>query len=78
MTTPAPIPDGTYDAIVVDAHPSSAGDGTALELTILDGEHKGAVVQVAGEAVDDDPVFLLGTPATLDVEDGTPRVTLEP
>ncbi len=78
MTTPAPIPDGTYDAIVVDAHLPSTGVGTVLELTILDGEHKGAVVQVTSDAVDDDPVFLLGIPATIVVEHGDPEVTLEP
>jgi hypothetical protein len=78
VTTPAPVPDGDYDAIVVDARPSASRDGVTLELTILDGEHKGAVVEVSSTDIDDDPVFLLAIPARLVVADGTPTVTLEP
>ena len=72
------MPDGIYDAIVVDAHLSTTNEGVTLELAILDGDHKGAVVEVASSELDDDPVFLLGIPATLVVADGTPAVTLEP
>lgn len=77
MSEPAPLPDGTYDALVVDANPADGG-AVALELTILGGEHKGAVVQVASADVDDDPAMMLGIPATLTVDGGVPRVVLEP
>ena len=74
--TDAPLPDGTYDAIVVDAEARDDGT-TALELTVLAGPLKGEVVELAGptqgEALD-----LLGVPATITVTDGTPRVRLEP
>ena len=43
----AVIPDGTYDAFVVDAESGVADDGTEhmhLELTILAGDHKGEMV----------------------------------
>ena len=72
-----PIPDGTYDAIVVDA--SDAGDGAvALELTVLAGELKGRVLEVRGPGDGGDPIDLLGVPATITVVDGRPRVRLEP
>lgn len=77
MTTPAPLPDGTYDVIVVDAHLAPTG-GVSIELAILDGEHKGALIEVTSSTITDDPVFLLGTPATLVVAGGQPEVTLEP
>ena len=75
--TSGPLPDGTYDAIVVDAEP--VGDGTAtLELTVLAGPHKGQVVALTGPTGDHDAVDLLGVPATVTVADGRPRVRLEP
>lgn len=77
MSPTAPLPDGRYDAIVVDASTTTSGE-VLLELTILDGEHKGAIVQVTGQRGDDDPLFLLGIPGTLVVDNGTPHVTLEP
>lgn len=75
--TDAPLPDGTYDAIVVDADTRPDG-GARLELAVLAGEHKGRVIVVSGPAGDDDPVDLLGVPATITVDGGTPRVRLEP
>lgn len=72
-----PIPDGTYDAIVVDA--AEADDGAvALELTVLAGELKGRVLEVRGPGRGSDPIDLLGVPATITVVDGSPRVRLEP
>lgn len=77
-TGAAPLPDGTYDAIVVDA--DDGDDGTVgLQLTVLAGPSKGEVIDVRGpgrpgrEAVD-----LLGLPATITVAGGRPRVVLEP
>jgi hypothetical protein len=74
---PEPVPDGRYDAIVVDAAPNEDGT-TRVELTILDGPHKGEVVVVRARGLAGDELDLLGIPATLTVADGAPRVALEP
>ena len=75
-----PVPDGTYDIIVIDAvaHPEDAQRVGRLEITITAGEHKGAtfglnVADLVGTDVD-----LIGMPGTLHVEDGVPDVTIEP
>lgn len=71
------LDDGTYDALVFDA--DRDGDGpVTVELTILDGEHKGAVVSVSTDAWAGDPIELLGIPATIAVDGGMPSVTFEP
>ncbi len=75
MTT-SPLPDGTYDAIVVDADVGPE-QSTALELAVLAGPHKGEVLAVRGPAARD-PLDLLGLPATVTVAAGLPRVELEP
>jgi hypothetical protein len=70
------LPDGTYDAIVVDAVDD---DGVVrLELTILGGEHKGDVVNLASPNLEGEPALLLGVPATITVADGRPDLRLEP
>jgi len=71
----APLPDGTYDAIVVDAE-ERPGGVTAVELTVLAGPHKGQVLELSGPA-DGDPLDLLGVPATITVADGRPRLRLD-
>lgn len=73
------LPDGSYDAIVVDAtaEPSADPPVVHLVLTLLDGEHKGDVVDVAATGVTADELDLLATPATLHVEAGHPRVTFD-
>jgi hypothetical protein len=72
------LDDGTYDALVVDAE--TGGDGWCrVELTLLDGAHKGEVVAVRTEGVaPGDALDLLGIPATLIVADGIPNLTFEP
>lgn len=70
------LDDGTYDALVFDA--DEDGDGLNVELTILSGEHKGAVVSVRTTGWSGDAIALLGIPATITVADGTPSVTFEP
>jgi hypothetical protein len=72
-----PLPDGTYDAIVVDAE-EVGDDQVGLELTVLAGPEKGRVVELRGPRGADDPIHLLGVPATITVTDGTPRLRLEP
>ena len=72
------LDDGTYDALVVDA--ATGDDGRCrVELTLLDGAHKGEVVAVRTDGIaDDDALDLLGIPATLVVARGVPTVTFEP
>lgn len=69
--TGAPLPDGTYDAFVIDA------EGAALELTVVAGEHKGEVVRVSSTGPIPDPVEVIGMPATLTVAGGEPRVSID-
>ena len=73
------LPDGTYEAFVLDAEPVPDGgvDDVRVELTITSGSSKGAVVSVRGHVDGGDPLDLLGIPATLVVEDGTPRLRLD-
>ena len=70
------LPDGTYDAIVVDAERDE--DGIRLELTITAGSHKGEVVAVRASTLTMDPVNVLGIPARIVVTNNSPRVELEP
>ncbi|HEY9556417.1 MAG TPA: hypothetical protein VIR58_06770 [Acidimicrobiales bacterium] len=71
------LPDGTYDVIVVDAE-AEGDDGLRLELTLLDGPHKGEVVSLRATGSGVDELDALGTPGTLTVTDGAPSVVLEP
>lgn len=73
---PAPLDDGSYDALVVDADDTDDG-GTRLDLTITGGENKGAVVQVASGTRLGDPIDLLGMPATITVTFGSPSVAID-
>ena len=75
--TEVPLPDGSYDAIVVDAE-ELADDEVGLELTVLAGPEKGRVVEMRGPRGEHDAIDLLGVPATITVTDGTPRLRLEP
>jgi hypothetical protein len=71
------LDDGTYDALVVDA--TSTDDGACrVELTILGGTHKGEVVSLRATGLTSEPLDLLGIPATLTINSGTPSVTFEP
>lgn len=83
VTEPSRLADGRYDAVVVDA--TAEDDGSCrVELTLLAGPHKGDVVAVRARglgAIDGRPVAdldLLGIPATLVVEGGSPSVVFEP
>ena len=77
MPGDAALPDGTYDALVVDA--TEADDGSvAVDLTIIAGEAKGEVVTLRTTDLAGDPLDLLGVPATLTVSGGAPSVRFEP
>lgn len=72
------LDDGRYDALVVDAT-EAEGDGDIIELdvTVLDGPHKGELVTICATGLGRDSIDLLAVPATLYVEGGQPRVELE-
>jgi len=75
MTDQLLLADGRYEVLVIDATPD--GDEFVIELTILSGDHKGAVVAVRAAGLDTDELELLGLPGTLDVENGVPRFRVE-
>lgn len=70
------LPDGTHDAIVVDAERDD--DSMRLELVITTGPYKGEVVAVRMSNATMDPVNVLGIPARIVVTNNTPHVELEP
>ena len=63
------LPDGVYEAFVVDATP--VGDGAdaplTLDLAIVSGEHRGEMVSVRATGLGRSAVAILGMPATLTV-----------
>lgn len=71
------LDDGTYDALVFDADEVDGG-GVEVEMTILAGEHKGAVISVISPEWEGEALDLLGIPATIVVTDGRPVVRFEP
>lgn len=79
-TDPPLLPDGTYHAFVVDAEEGMADDGTELmhlSVTILTGAHKGAVLDLTAERLGRTSIDVMGMPATLTVEGGTPRLEID-
>jgi hypothetical protein len=76
------IEDGRYDVFIVDAtagDDEAGGDGPSwlLELTLLDGAHKGEVVTVRATGLHGDEVDLIGMPGTLTVENGEPSFRVD-
>lgn len=71
------LPDGSYDALVVDVGDSDTG-AVAVELTIVAGPVKGEVVTLRATGIEGDPLDLLGLPATITVAEGRPSVRFEP
>jgi hypothetical protein len=70
------LPDGTYDALVVDT--TTYDDGSvAVDLTIVAGAAKGDVVTLRTTNLAGDPLDLLGVPATITVAGGAPSVRFE-
>jgi hypothetical protein len=74
------LPDGSYDAIVIEADQLDGAD-FRLELTITLGPHIGRVIALRGRHVDTtrhpettdlDPLGFLGVPGTLVVRAGVP------
>jgi hypothetical protein len=75
MADGAVMPDGTYDAFVIDAN----ADGAVmhLELAVIAGDRKGDVVTVAATGLDRDELDLVGLPATITVAGGQPAVAID-
>lgn len=74
------LPDGTYQAFIVDAEEGLADDGTErlhLAVTILTGDHKGEVLDLTAEGLGRTSIDVMGMPATLEVGDGVPRLTID-
>jgi hypothetical protein len=69
------LPDGRYDAFVIDA--TVEGDTARLELTVIAGPHKGEVVAVVATGLGRDEIDLVGVPATVTVDGGAPVVAIE-
>lgn len=70
------MPDGRYDVFIVDAE--KVDDQTMrVELAMVTGDDKGNVFAIRGPLLDDDPVMILGLPATLVVTDGIPRLEVD-
>lgn len=71
------VPDGTYDAIIVDAESGADDDALLLHLALAGGTHRGEVVTITARDLRRDPLDLLAVPVTLTVTDGDPEITLE-
>lgn len=69
------LPDGRYEAIVVEARAEE--EGVVVDLAIAAGDHRGDVVGVRMTGARFDPLQLLGIPAVLVVEAGEPRVAFD-
>jgi hypothetical protein len=68
-----PLVDGAYDAFIVWAEERD-DDAIALDLTITSGARKGDVVSVRATNAPRDAIALVGTPCTLHVSSGQPRI----
>jgi hypothetical protein len=77
--TMPPLPDGTYDVVIVDADVDEDGE-LHIEVTITLGPYVGHIVALKNFHVETrrgplntaDPYSLLGIPGTLRVRDGVP------
>ena len=70
------LPDGRYEALIVDAHADDDGM-VHLDVTVTSGDHKGDVLQIRGRFPGKDELDLLAAPATLVISDGQPVLTLD-
>ena len=75
----SPIPDGEYDAFIVDAEPDPTDDSrvVSVDITITAGEHKGATYTLGASGLQGTDIDLMGMPATLTVRDGHPSLELD-
>ena len=72
------LPDGSYDAIVVDARDNDDGSVT-LELAISSGPQKGNTIDIRARDLRRDALDVLGLPVTLTIDSsGNPTVVFDP
>lgn len=71
------LEDGTYDVMVVDAEATGDGDALRLDITVLDGPHKGEVVGLVATGLGVCDVDALGMPGTLTVSVGEPSFVID-
>jgi hypothetical protein len=74
----SPLPDGSYDAFVINADdlPGPVVT-TALELTITSGEYRSETMALTAPTRLGEPVDLIGMPATLTILGGSPSVRID-
>ncbi|HSL57773.1 MAG TPA: DUF669 domain-containing protein [Acidimicrobiales bacterium] len=74
------IDDGEYQAFIVDAEEGVDDGGDELlhlSVTILNGVHKGEVVEMTAARLGRTSIDVMGMPGTLVVTDGRPRLTID-
>jgi hypothetical protein len=71
------LDDGTYEVFVVEVISAPPRGDVHVELALVTGPHKGAVVRVRAEGLSRDPLDLLGLPATLIVSNGEPELRFD-
>jgi hypothetical protein len=71
-----PLPDGNYDVMIVDVE---AGDEqrVRIDVVVTAGSHRGEVVSLRTAPMQRDPLGLMGLPACLRVNDGTPDLEID-
>ena len=74
--TPSPLDDGTYDGFIIDVD-ELAEAMVRLDITILGGERKGDVIEIAVANLAADPLDLIGMPVTITVTGGHPTVSVD-
>jgi hypothetical protein len=67
------IADGTYNVIVVSADETD-DDGSRVDIAFVEGAYKGATLTLRSTMSIDRAIVLLGLPATLEVNEGKPRL----
>ena len=74
----SPLPDGSYDAFVINADDMPGREvTTALELTITSGDFRSETMALTAPTRLGEPVDLIGMPATLTILDGSPSVRID-
>jgi hypothetical protein len=74
---PAALPDGSYEAIVVDAEGDSDPEVMVLSIAVVSGPAKGQLVEVRAVKLQYDVLDLLAMPCVLTVADGEPKVVFD-
>ena len=68
-----PLPDGTYDVMIVDVETGAEGQ-VHIDIVLTTGTRKGEVLSLQTSTLRQDPLMLMGLPAKLRVTDGLPAL----